>query len=204
MSCVSWTFGVRPEVKREIGVDLASACEAFARVGVPELHPHAFRLLWSGAAPPQPREPPSGPGTSPARGHPDDDHLHETHAIRSAEGSQCVRQEQWGRKQGFASRPPRHLNSGAKTPAISSGGPNGLSPPLARASTRNSEGGLTVMSHPTRREYRQQGIARAHNHRNRLASPSWSRSPDRRRACPILSQTPLRCPRLAPPARRPR
>jgi len=36
-------FGVRPEVKREIGVDLASACEAFARVGVPELHPHAFR-----------------------------------------------------------------------------------------------------------------------------------------------------------------
>src|SRR5258708_38679537 len=33
-------------------------------------------------------------------------------------------------------------------------------------------------------------VAGARNHRNRLASPSWWRSSDRQRTCPILSQKP--------------
>jgi len=33
-------------------------------------------------------------------------------------------------------------------------------------------------------------FAGARNHRNRLASPSWSRLSDRRRTCPLLSQKP--------------
>ena len=134
MSCVSWTVRcpTRGQARNRSGSSIGlRGFRTRRRAGTPP--PCLPSLLWSGAAPPQQREPPSGPGTSPARGHPDDDHLHETHAVRSAEGSQCVRQKQWGRKQGFASRPPRHLNSGANTSAISKWWPQRDRSPVANS-----------------------------------------------------------------------
>src|SRR5216683_6135807 len=67
-------------------------------LGVDELEADTLRAFEEGTAPAQWRESPSGAGAPPPRRHPDDDGVHETHAVRLAEGDQRIRQEQWGRK----------------------------------------------------------------------------------------------------------